>query len=438
MKYKKVLSNSLKINFFSYVGFIISSSFAIMITFIYSTVTLSTHMPQNNGRTFINYVVKLSIICIIICIGIFITYSYNNYIKWRTDEFKALILIGVTKVELRRLLIMESFILVSVAFIIGASLGIVFSKIFFLSIIKLCGLRNVAFQITYKNYVNVISLFLWMLALMLYRSYKISSFLDAKRLLKYKGTPILMKHENRKLRIFILIVLGCILYKKMSKGFSQNMEFYMTNIFISVFLAYLSSSPFMWIVRKVVKKSKNNIYMQMKSVKSMFEMDKKLTFLLSVMSFIIISYVRINYYTYDTGYQGMSNVFAANKGYFVTFIYVFTILLCFIIFSSIIFCKTSFDIRSVKRLYYKMFIIGITQNEFKRFIRLKLFIIFFKPLILSLFMSVVYIEISNLKFNFSFGTAFIYLVYFISLLIGYFGAEKKYKKEVFNSKGMAI
>lgn len=278
MKYKKVLSNSLKINFFSYVGFIISSSFAIMITFIYSTVTLSTHMPQNNERTFINYVVKLSIICIIICIGIFITYSYNNYIKWRTDEFKALILIGVTKVELRRLLIMESFILVSVAFIIGASLGIVFSKIFFLSIIKLCGLRNVAFQITYKNYVNVISLFLWMLALMLYRSYKISSFLDAKRLLKYKGTPILMKHENRKLRIFILIVLGCILYKKMSKGFSQNMEFYMTNIFISVFLAYLSSSPFMWIVRKVVKKSKNNIYMQMKSVKSMFEMDKKLTF----------------------------------------------------------------------------------------------------------------------------------------------------------------
>lgn len=85
----------------------------------------------------------------------------------------------------------------------------------------------------------------------------------------------------------------------------------------------------------------------------------------------------------------------------------------------------------VKKLYDKLFKIGITQNEFKKLIAVKLCAAFFGPLVLSLLMSVVYIEISNLKFVFSFKTMLIYILYFLMLLMGCLAAKRKYEEEIF-------
>ncbi|URZ02332.1 FtsX-like permease family protein [Clostridium felsineum] len=427
MKYKKILEKNLRINFFSYVGFVLSSSFAVMITFIYSTVTLNTHIPQNNEGSFINHVVKLSILCIIVSVCLFIVYSYSNYIKWRTEEFKTFILIGVTKSELRLLVKIESFVLFTTALIVGTFFGIIFSKLFFLSILKLCGLKNIPFEITYRNYLSVILLFLWMLVTMVEKSYRLSKVFDAKDILKYRNKPIFIKNENNKIKVFAFIIVACIVYKYMCKSFIKSTEFYVTNVFVSMIIAYAASSPIAFIVREMIKKNKKNRYLQIKSVRTILDMDKKITFLLAFFSFMIISYVRINY-VYSIKYKRMLDVFKID---FTTFIYVFTLILCFIIFSIIIFYKTSSNVRAIKKLYHKLFIIGITQGEFQKFIKFKLLITFFKPFVLSLFMSIIYIVISNLEFVFSFKTVLIYLVYFIFLMLGYFIANKKYEEEIF-------
>lgn len=431
MKYKKVLSKSLKINFFRYIGFILSAGFAIMINFIYSTVILNPYILKNNENIFISYIVKLSIVYIMICIAIFIVYSYDNYMKWRTGEFRTFILLGITRRELKKLLLMESLILLTTAVILGTCFGIIFSKIFFLSIIKLCKLKNVPFEITHKNYINVILLFLWIVLLIIYKVSNISKLLNVNELLKYKNKPIPIKLKNRKLKILVGIIIGCIFYKKISVSFSTSVGFYVTNIFISMIIVYLSFAPVIWLANKLIKKSRFKTYIQIKSIKSIFNTSGKLTYLLTFLSFIIISYVRINYIYNIKIYRGIGSLIVENKVNFLTFIYLFTAVLCLIIFSTIIFYKASFGISTVKGLYDKLFKIGITKNEFKKLIKIKLIVAFFEPLILSLIMSAVYIEISNLKFTFYFGTAVIYLVYFLLLLLGYFAAKRKYEEEIF-------
>lgn len=430
MKYKKVLSKSLKINFFRYISFIVSSGCAIMINFIYSTVILNSYILNNNESTFINYIVSFSVIYIMMSIGIFIVYSYDNYMKWRTNEFTAFIILGITKKELKRLLLIESFLLLTTALVLGTFLGVIFSKIFFLSIVKFCELKNVFFQITYKNYLNVLVLFFWIFMLMIYKVCRISKFLDVKEIMKYKNKPMSIKRKNGKVKVLISILIACIIYKKMSATFSKSMEFYVTNIFISMAVVYLSLNPSIWFINKLIKRIKFGIYIKMKSMKSAFHTGRKLTLILTFLSFMIISYVRINY-IYNLRYKTMGNLLVMSKVNFMSFIYIFTTLLCFIIFSTTIFFNTSFNIPMMKRLYNSLFIIGITKNEFKKLIKFKLYAAFFEPLILSLLMSAVYIEISNLKFQFSFGTVLIYLVYFLLLLIGYFSAERKYNEEIF-------
>lgn len=430
MKYKKVLFKSLKINFFRYVSFILSVGFAIMINFIYSAVILNSYILKNNESIFINDIVRLSIIYIMMCISIFIVYSYDNYMKWRTSEFKTFILLGITKVELKRLLLIESTILLTTALIWGTSFGRIFSEIFFLSIIKLCGLKNVSFEITYKNYINVLILFFWIFILIVHKVHRISKLLDTKEILRYKNKPIPIKNKNRKLEILIAVLVACIFYKEMSAQFSKSMEFYVTNVFISMIVVYLSFGPFIWIANKIIKKNKFKVYIQIKSIKTVFDTGRNLTFLLAFLSFMVISYVRINY-LYSLQYKNIDSLLMTNKVDFISFTYIFTVILCFIIFSTIIFYKASFGIRMVKKLYNKLFKIGITKSEFKNLIVFKLSAAFFEPLILSLFMSVVYIEISNLKFIFSFKTILIYLLYFFMLLTGYFAAKRKYEEEIF-------
>lgn len=430
MKYKKVLFKSLKINFFKYMSFVLSSGCAVMINFIYSTVILNSYILKNNESVFINYIVSFSVIYIMMSIGIFIVYSYDNYMKWRTNEFTAFIMLGITKKELKRLLLIESFLLLTTALILGTFFGVIFSKIFFLSIVKLCKLKNVYFQITYKNYLNVLVLFFWIFMLMIYKIYSISKLLEVKEIIKYKNKPMNAKNKDGRVKILISILIACMIYKKMSVSFSKNMEFYVTNIFISMAVVYLSVNPCTWFINKLIKKIRFGSYIKMKSMKSAFYTGRKLAFLLTFLSFMIISYARINY-TYNLQYKTIGNLLLMNEVNFISFIYIFTILLCFIIFSTTIFFKTSFGIPRMKRLYNKLFIIGITKSEFKKLIKFKLSAAFFEPLILSLLMSAVYTEISNLKFQFSFGTTLIYLVYFLLLLIGYFSAERKYNEEIF-------
>ncbi|MFL0249541.1 FtsX-like permease family protein [Clostridium neuense] len=431
MKYKKVLSKSLKINFFRYVGFILSASFAIMINFIYSTVILNPYILKDNENIFISYIAKLSIVYIMICIAIFIVYSYNNYMKWRTGEFRTFILLGITRRELKKLLLMESFVLLTTAVILGTCFGIIFSKIFFLSIIKLYKLKNVPFEITHKNYINVLLLFLWILLLIIYKVSNISKRLNVNELLKYKNRPIPIKLRNRKLRILAAIIVGYMFYKKMSVGFSKSMEFYVTNIFISMIIVHLSFAPVIWLANKLIKKSRFKTYIQIKSIKSIFNTSGRLTFLITILSFMIISYARINYVYNIQLHMSVGSLLVVNKVNFITFIYLFTVILCFIIFSTIIFYKACLGISTVKSLYDKLFKIGITKGEFKKLIEIKLLSVFFKPLILSLFMSAVYNEISNLKFTFYFGTVLICLLYFLLLLVGYFAAKRKYEEEIF-------
>lgn len=430
MLYKKVLSKSLKINFFKYVGFILSSSFAIAIEFIYTTATLNTDILKKNESNFINSTANISIVYLMMCIGVFIIYSYDNYMKWRTKEFTTFILLGVRKRELKTLLLIESFILISTALLLGAFFGIVFAKIFFLSIIKLCGFKNIPFRIPYRSYISIFILFLWLSLLMFYKTQKLSKLLDVKGILKYKDKPIDERNKNSKLRFLIIVIISCIIYKKMSRSVSKNMEVYFTNVFISMLVVYLSSGPFMWLINKLVKKKFFKTYIQIKSAKSIFDMDRRITFLITVLSFMLISYTRTSY-IYNTRYRSFESLFKGNNKNFISFVYIFTVLLCFIIFSTIIFYKISFGINMIKKLYSRLFKIGITKNEFKRLISLKLCVAFFEPLILSLFASAVYIEISNLKFTFSFATAIIYIVYFLMLLTGYLAARRKYEEEIF-------
>ncbi|WP_369902470.1 ABC transporter permease [Bacillus manliponensis] len=144
MKFQQLAFNNIKGNWRSYKAFLISSCLSIVVFFMYASFiyhpdvaggNISQKMRVEAGLEAMNYIV-------VIFSGMFILYSNSIFLRSRKKELGLLTLIGATKGQLGRMLMLEQMILGFVSVIVGIAFGMLGSTLFFKAVSATVGIET--------------------------------------------------------------------------------------------------------------------------------------------------------------------------------------------------------------------------------------------------------------------------------------------------------
>ncbi|HEK9103381.1 ABC transporter permease [Bacillus pfraonensis] len=142
MNFRQLALNNVKGNWRNYKAFLISSCLSILVFFMYASFIYHPDVVSGNismkvmitkGLESMNYIV-------VIFSALFILYANSTFLRARKKEFGLLTLIGGTKVQLGRMIILEQMILGVIAIVVGIALGMLCSKLFFQALSVLLGI----------------------------------------------------------------------------------------------------------------------------------------------------------------------------------------------------------------------------------------------------------------------------------------------------------
>ncbi|PEB51580.1 ABC transporter permease [Bacillus pseudomycoides] len=142
MNFRQLALNNVKGNWRNYKAFLISSCLSIVVFFMYASFIYHPDVVSGNismkamvtkGLESMNYI-------IVIFSALFILYANATFLRARKKEFGLLTLIGGTKAQIGRMIVLEQMILGVIAIIIGIALGMLGSKLFFQALSVLLGI----------------------------------------------------------------------------------------------------------------------------------------------------------------------------------------------------------------------------------------------------------------------------------------------------------
>lgn len=144
MTFRSLALSSIRGNWRSYGAFFMSSVFSVMIFYIYAAFLahpevasgrLAAAAKVRQGMVFCEYV-------IVIFSFLFVLYSNSAFLKTRQQEFGLLSLFGMTRGQLRKLVLYENAAIAALSVGAGIGLGILFSKLFFMGLGVLLGMSD--------------------------------------------------------------------------------------------------------------------------------------------------------------------------------------------------------------------------------------------------------------------------------------------------------
>ncbi|PHD63929.1 ABC transporter permease [Bacillus wiedmannii] len=133
MNFRQLALNNVKGNWRNYKAFLISSCLSIVVFFMYASFIYHPDVVSGNisMREMISKGLELMNYIVVIFSALFILYANSTFLRARKKEFGLLTLIGGTKSQLGRMIILEQLMLGSIAIVVGIGLGMLCSKLFF-------------------------------------------------------------------------------------------------------------------------------------------------------------------------------------------------------------------------------------------------------------------------------------------------------------------
>lgn len=133
MNFRQLALNNVKGNWRNYKAFLISSCLSIIVFFMYASFIYHPDVVGGNisMRTMITKGLESMNYIVVIFSALFILYANSTFLRARKKEFGLLTLIGGTKSQLGRMIILEQLMLGSIAIVVGIGLGMLCSKLFF-------------------------------------------------------------------------------------------------------------------------------------------------------------------------------------------------------------------------------------------------------------------------------------------------------------------
>ncbi|MWV45969.1 FtsX-like permease family protein [Paenibacillus sp. HJL G12] len=138
MNFRQFASNNVFRNKRTYVAHFLSSAFSVMIFFTYSLLSFHPNLRGEivSGSTTLSVLgtmgMKISQVIIFVFSFLFLLYSVSAFIKLRKKEFGILLLLGMSRKQLNRMLFVENIVIGVAAIVTGILVGVVFSKLILL------------------------------------------------------------------------------------------------------------------------------------------------------------------------------------------------------------------------------------------------------------------------------------------------------------------
>ena len=118
-----------------YIAFVASAAFSVMIFFLY--MALIFHPDLQGGYRYAAYALqgmKAASVVIVVFTFLFLLYSSSTFVRFRMKEFGMLSLMGVTRGQLVMVILRENITIALVALVAGIGAGLLFLKLFFMTI----------------------------------------------------------------------------------------------------------------------------------------------------------------------------------------------------------------------------------------------------------------------------------------------------------------
>lgn len=261
--YSKFALNNLVKNKKFIIPYVLSAIFTIMSFYILSSLAFGDNLDKlPNGIDATKQVLSFGIIVIALFSVIFLFYTYSFLVKRRVREFGLYSVLGMTKKQIAKILVLETIFIAVTTIVLGIGLGIIFDKLMLLVLLKLFS-AGVSFGFSITPITIVFSVLLFggiYFLLLLYTVIKIAR-LRIVALLKDEN-----KGEKEPKSRWILAIIGLALigYGYYTAQTVQNpikaltvFFFAVVAVIIGTYLVFMAVSI---TVLKIMKNNKNFYY----------------------------------------------------------------------------------------------------------------------------------------------------------------------------------
>lgn len=154
--YRKLAITNIKKNNKTYVPYILASILAVMLYFIMHGLTVNEGMGQGTVSMVLAYATAI----IVVFAVIFLFYTNSFLMKRRKKEIGIYNILGMTKSNLAKMLIMETILIAAASIGAGLLLGILFSKLMWWALIRLLNYDvRLEFAVPPSTVVSTLALF---------------------------------------------------------------------------------------------------------------------------------------------------------------------------------------------------------------------------------------------------------------------------------------
>jgi hypothetical protein len=418
--YAGIAIKNLSKNIGKYTTFFIACISSLALNFIHSTLIYNDIVLISKNNVLI-MILKLSMVIIIGMLSYFLIYAYINYMKLREKEFRLLMLIGMTKKELFRVLLLENAILLLICLVFGIFLGAVFSKIFFISLLKYLGINSINLKLIKINYISIISFGVILYVIIGRMARKVLT--DITTLEKNQSEELMLKVKKigKIISLIALIILNLWLwvYSSSNKNYVPTSKWVNCVTFLYVLIFYVSK-----LILNLFNKKKyfynGKLLSFQATIKNLYKGDTFL-FRITFFSFLFITINSIyKIYIHDTAKVSLNEIKIINL------IDSFTNITFFFILASILYFKSQIELEYMKNYFSRLYLVGLTKNELRAAAKRLLTSIFFTSCTLNGFMTIFYLLWVRLEFRYLKSNLVLLVLAYIFNFIAYSKARDKY------------
>lgn len=158
--YSKLAVNGLKKNSRIFLPYILACIGTIGIFQVFTGIALNPYLDSVTGGYYISVVLSPGIGIVGIFSAIFLFYTNSFLIRQRKQELALYNMLGMGKFHLTRMLFWESLIITIVCLTLGEAVGILFSRLLFLFLLKIVNIPSeLDFSVTFQSVKMTLLLF---------------------------------------------------------------------------------------------------------------------------------------------------------------------------------------------------------------------------------------------------------------------------------------
>ncbi len=320
MTFKDVAIKNFKANIRKYSAYFLCSSFSVMVIFMFSTLICNKQLTDFCKMINVSFIIYFSLIAVIVFSIFFINYAHTTFIKSRHKEFALYMTLGMTKKDINKIVLVENSLILAFSMLIGLISGVLFSRLFQMVLMKLIDIDNIEFSFDIRSFLITFVTFTVIYVTVIFLSWVSTRKLEISELLKHSR-----KNKKQGYSLIagiigiILVLLSSVMMFIISDNKDLNNMLTLLIYYIVCFTGvYLILSNFGVLIISLIKGRSRVYYSNLLSVNeisSKFSQNKKIIFVLCILSSIIIFCIASPFALYQQAGNIAVNTSPANIEY---------------------------------------------------------------------------------------------------------------------------